>query len=161
MGSAYGRGHCAAATDRELLSSVVALDPDCIHGIDRMMCPSFEAWIEYIQQPVQMHTAQTFVIPEPFKMGARVARLNKDGWLPIGFFQLWNAGRTGIKDYPVEHGSAGRTDMLQAMRWERGKRVLIPELIGIHLEGRMKAGEKNWRGRKMEHFGVGGGSWDR
>ena len=146
---------------RELLSGVVALDPDCIHGIDRMMCPSFEAWIEYIQQPVQMHTAQTFVIPEPFKMGARVARLDKDGWLPIGFFQLWNAGRTGIRDYPVEHGSAGRTDMLQAMRWERGKRVLIPELIGIHLEGRMKAGEKNWRGRKMEHFGVGGGSWDR
>jgi hypothetical protein len=118
-----------------------------------MMCPDYEAWIKYVQTPTQMHTAQTFVIPEPFPMGARVARLSDDGWLPVGFFQMWNPNVSGIHDYPQDHGTAGRTDMQQALRWPRAKRVLIPELIGIHLEGQLAPGQKNWRGRQMEWFG--------
>jgi hypothetical protein len=72
--------------------------------------------------------------------------------MPIGFFQLWNVA-SGIKDYPLEHGSAGRTDMLHALRWPRRRRHLIPELIAVHLEGPIAPGVKNWRGRRMEWFG--------
>jgi len=137
---------------RELLERA-DLDPDVIYGIDRMMCPSFEAWMRYFQSPTLQHTAQTFVIPEPFRMGVRVARLTEDGYLPIGFFQLWNAAQTGIRDYPREHGTAGRTDMLHAMRWPRRKRALLPEIVGVHLEGPQAPGQKNWRGRTMQWFG--------
>lgn len=137
---------------RELLGKI-DLDPTCIYGIDRMMCPTYEDWIRYLQTPTQMHTAETFVIPEPFPLGARVARLHADGWMPIGFFQLWHPKGSGIAEYPDLHGTAGRTDMLHAMRWPRAKRILIPELIGIHLEGKMAPGQKNWRGRRMEWFG--------
>jgi hypothetical protein len=138
---------------REMLDRA-QLDPTAIYGIDRMMCPSFEAWNAHVTNPTCQHPDQTFIIPEPFPMGPRVARLDIDGYVPIGFFQLWNAKETGILDYPEEHGTAGRTDMLHAMRWPRPKRGLIPEIIGIHLEGPIEPGKKNWRGRQMGPFGV-------
>jgi len=138
---------------REILGRL-PLDPTCIYGIDRMMCPDFGAYIRYMQNPTQMHTAETFVIPEPFPLGARVAPMQAGKlWMPIGFFQLWNPEGSGIHDYPHDHGTAGRTDMLHAMRWPREKRQLIPELIAIHLEGPIAKGMKNWRGRRMGHFG--------
>lgn len=137
---------------RELLEKI-RLDPTIIYGIDRMMCPDWLSWVKYMQKPVQQHTAQTFVIPDAFPLGARVARLHADGWLPIGFFQLWHPVGSGIHDYPEEHGTAGRTDMLHAMRWPREQRALIPELIAVHLEGPLGKGQKNWRGRQMGHFG--------
>ncbi len=137
---------------REILTKI-RLDPNFIYGIDRMMCPSYEAWVRYMQTPTQQHTAETFVIPEPWPIGARVARLQNDGWMPIGFFQLWNAKHSGIHDYPLQHGTAGRTDMLHAMRWPRERRALIPELLGVHLEGPIAPGQKNWRGRRMSWFG--------
>jgi hypothetical protein len=140
------------ARTRELLEKI-DLDPHSIYGCDRMMCPSFDEWIRYIQRPTLHHTAETFVIPEPFPLGARVARLWNDGWLPIGFFQLWSVSGSGVRDYPTEHGTAGRTDMLHALRWPRRRRHLIPELIAIHLEGPIEPGVKNWRGRRMEWFG--------
>jgi hypothetical protein len=48
------------------------------------------------------------------------------GYLPLGFFQLWNAGATGIRDYP-SHGAADRSDLLFAQRWPRRRRHLLPE----------------------------------
>jgi hypothetical protein len=137
---------------RELLTKV-RLEPTFIYGIDRMMCPSYDAWVKYMQTPTQQHTAETFIIPEPFPIGARVARLGLDGWLPIGFWQLWNPIGSGIHDYPQSHGTAGRTDMLQAMRWPREQRALLPEIIGVHLEGPIAKGQTNWRGRRMSWFG--------
>jgi hypothetical protein len=137
---------------REILN-VASLDPECIYGIDRMMCPDYEAWMQHIGTPQVMHSDQTYIVPGPWPLGARVAKLQEDGYVPIGFFQLWNAARTGIKTYPNQHGTAGRTDMLFSLQWPRPKRVLLPELMGIHLEGRMRPGEKNWRGRRADWFG--------
>lgn len=138
---------------RELLGNL-PLDPKFIYGVDRMMCPDFAAWIRHMQNPVLQHTAETFVIPDAFPMGARVAPIQSGKlWMPIGFFQLWHPNGSGVHDYPMEHGTAGRTDMLHAMRWPRERRALIPELIAIHLEGPIPKGQKNWRGRRMGHFG--------
>lgn len=137
---------------RELLEKV-DLDPAGIYGIDRMMCPSFEDWTKFVQTPTMQHTVNTFIIPEPFPIGPRVGKLDADGYVPIGFFQLWNAAQTGIGDYPAQHGTAGRSDMLHAMRWSRRNRHLLPEIIAIHLEGRLEPGVNNWRGRRADWFG--------
>jgi hypothetical protein len=137
---------------RELVEGVCQLEAENIYGIDRLMCPDFDAWIQYVAAPVCQHPDEIFVIPEPFRMGARVAKLGDDGFTPIGFFQMWNVA-SGIVDYPVEHGIGGRADMAHALRWPRHRRVLIPEIIGIHLEGPIAPGQKNWRGRVMGPFG--------
>ena len=138
---------------RDLLERVVQPDPECIYGIDRMMCPTFDDWLAYVVAPVTQHADEIFVNAEPFPLGARIAKLDGEGYVPIGFFQLWNAAASGVRDYPNIHGDAGRGDMLHALKWPRAKRHLIPEIIGIHLEGRKPPGTVNWRGRVMEPFG--------
>ena len=137
---------------REMLN-LAALDPENIYGADRMMCPSYEAWQQQVQTPHIQHADQIYVMPEPFPIGPRVAKMDGEGYVPIGFFQLWNAGRTGIRTYPNTHGTAGRTDMLFALQWPRARRVLLPEIVVTHLEGALPPGEKNWRGRRMDWFG--------
>jgi hypothetical protein len=149
------------ARTRDFLERIVSLDPVCIYGVDRLMCPDYAAWSRHVAAPVLQHTAEIFVIPDAFPMGTRVAKLDGEGYVPIGFFQLWNPRGSGILDYPAEHGTAGRTDMLHALRWPRAKRVLIPELFAIHLGSPIPKGKTNWRGRVMAPFGpasVCGGS---
>jgi hypothetical protein len=82
-----------------------------------------------------------------------------EGYEPIGFFQLWHPNTSGIKLSPDEHGAADRTDVQFAKKWPRVNRVLIPELIGIHLDSENSAVDemgKNWNGRKSKLFGSNG-----
>lgn len=141
------------ARSRSLLEKVVRPEPDCIYGIDRMMCPDFTTWARHMAGPDIQHANEIFVIPDSFPMGTRVAKLDGEGYLPIGFFQLWHPGTTELRAYPDEHGTAGRGDMLHALKWPRRKRVLIPEIISIHLGSPIAKGTNNWRGRRAVPFG--------
>lgn len=143
------------ARTRRLWNETVALDPGCIYGMDRLMCPDFNTWARHMADPVIQHCNEIFVIPDGFRLGVRVAQLNSEGYLPIGFFQLWHPGGSGVSKYPEEHGTAGRTDMLFARQWIRKRRVLIPEMFAIHLGSPIPAGKTNWRGRTMAPFGPG------
>lgn len=130
------------------------LSPDTIYGIDRMMCRSFDDWLAYVGQPEVQHSCDAFVQANAFPLGVRVAKMGEDGWAPIGFFQLWNAGATGIRHYP-DHGAADRSDLAFARQWPRGKRALIPEVVGVHLSSEAEGSEMgiNWRGRRSPPFG--------
>lgn len=133
------------------------LDPSKIYGCDRLMCPDYESWMDFIDNPQKIQEGWVYVHLTSFPVGVRLAEYeNKNsGWEPLGFFQLWNPIGSGIYDYPDKHGFADRTDVLQAKRWERSKRELLPEIISIHLEseglGVSEMG-KNWRGRKTSPF---------
>jgi hypothetical protein len=143
---------------REILHKV-NLDPANIYGIDRMMCESFEAWLRYFTHPrYQLHEENIFIKPNAFEtFGVRVGLLGKDeyadGYAPIGFFQLWNPQGSRNFAYTVEHESAGKDDMLFALRWKRRQRHLLPEIIAIHLESEppLKMGA-NWSGRTTPAF---------
>jgi len=113
----------------------------------------FVAWAKHSANPTLVHAAEIFVIPDAFPVGTRVAKLDGEGYLPIGFFQLWNAARTGVRSYPDEHGTAGRADMIHALRWPRSRRALIPELFVTHLGSEIDKGRTNWRGRISKPFG--------
>lgn len=130
-----------------------ALDPAALYGVDRMMCRSYAEWLAYVAAPEVQHSCDTFVQANAFPLGARVARMDAEGYVPIGFFQLWNARATGIKSYP-DHGTADRSDLAFARQWPRGRRHLIPEIVAVHLasdDG--SAMGMNWRGRRSGPFG--------
>ncbi len=116
----------------------LTLDPTCIYGVDRIMCPNHAAWMEYMSAPEVQHSCQTFVQASAFPFGTRVGRLARDGWSPVGYFQLWSPDGSGISRYP-RHGAADRSDHVHAMMWPRHKRVLIPEIVAIHLEQQSEA----------------------
>ena len=130
------------------------LDPSCIYGVDRMMCPDHAAWLRYVTMPEVQHSCDTYVQATAFPLGVRVGHLDADGWAPIGFFQLWNPQGSGKTTYP-SHGRADRSDLQFARLWPRDKRLLIPEIVAIHLEEKavgLPMGV-NWGGRKTPHFG--------
>lgn len=140
---------------RCLVETVVELDASCIYGIDRLMCPSFDDWIEHMAHPTRQHVDDIFVIPDAFPLGTRVAGLGAghEGYCPLGFFQLWNPAASAIDRYPEETGSAGKSDMDHSFRWPRIKRVLIPEIFAIHLGSDLPVDSNNYRGRVSSPFG--------
>ena len=135
----------------------IDLDPTYVYGVDRLMCTSYEDWYAHTMKPHLTQEASIYVHPycKTMPIGTRIAKYGtKEGFVPIGFFQLWNPGASGIDHYPEEHGDAGRSDMLFTMQWPRNKRGFIPEIVTIHLESEklVKMGA-NWRGRKTAPFG--------
>jgi hypothetical protein len=140
---------------RSLIESM-SLDQSMIYGIDRMLCQSFEDWIAYIAQPEVQHSCNAFVQANAFPLAARVASMGSgasaDGYVPIGFFQLWHPNTSGQHRYPT-HSDAGRGDFRFGQHWPRAKRGLLPEIVGVHLESEPAEMATNWRGRRTKHFG--------
>jgi len=141
---------------REILQNLESeLDKKGIYSIDRMMCPTYEAWAKYVCNPSPLHEGWIFVHTNAFPLGVRIAEYKGKGWEPIGFFQMWHPSTSGVYTYPDEHGAIDRSDVLHCKKWERKNRHLLPELICIHLESEnlnLSEMGANWSGRKTKLF---------
>lgn len=136
------------------------LDEESIYGIDRVLCPSYEAWQDFLAAgeggngrggPVHQHDYHCRVhVPGGFPLGDRISLPEHSGYIPIGFFQLWH-GRTQRR-YPKCHNTAERTDVQFALQWPSRNRHLLGEIIGIHLESEPGELGVNWEGRKTRRF---------
>jgi hypothetical protein len=129
------------------------LDPSMVYGIDRFMVRGMRKWLEFTERPRLLHEDETWIHMESgFPVGTRVMHYHQHGWLPIGFFQLWNPVGSGVFRYPEGHTDAGREDTLFAGKWPRRKRGFIPELVGYHLESDDAQKASNWSGRTTSPF---------
>lgn len=128
-------------------------DPTYLYGVDRMMVENFSQWADFLSFPVMQHECKVYAHARPFKMGTRIVTPGYGGWVPIGFFQMWNPTASGVWEYPSEHTSAGRGDMLFAKKWPRNKRGHITDFIVYHLESETAKMGVNWNGRTTQHFG--------
>jgi hypothetical protein len=131
------------------------LDKETIYGIDRMMCPTYKKWIDFLDNPSPLHEGWIYVHTTAFPLGVRIAEYKNKGWEPIGFFQMWNPKGSGVLEYPKNHGSIDRSDVLFAKNFSRAKRQLIPEIISIHIDSEeMVRMGKNWNGRQTVKFSL-------
>lgn len=128
------------------------LNPHMIYGCDRFNVKGCRAWNEFLDAPKLQQEANTYIHLDAFPVGTRIMLDRGHGYIPIGFFQLWNAGASGIKAYPEGHTDAGREDCLFAMNWQRGLRGFLPEIVAYHLESEDAKMEANWAGRKTSPF---------
>lgn len=126
-----------------------------LYGIDRFIVPGAKAWQDFVHSPKLQHECEAYIhLNNSFPVGTRVMTY-EDGYIPIGFFQMWNPKRSGIYNYPSGHSNAGRTDMLFAKQWPREARSFIPEIVAYHLEsGANVPMGANWDGRKTAPFKV-------
>jgi hypothetical protein len=136
------------------------LDPAKLYGIDRVHCRGREAWDRYCTEP---RAVRSFEVPflRDFPAGARIT-FPEHGYLPCGYFQLWNARATGYRDYPIHGaGTAEGSDLMHAAGFPRQYRELIPELVGIQLEtdGPADPVGVNWAGRRTVEFSAEGGAY--
>ncbi len=141
---------------RSILENI-PLETHKIYGADRLMCPSYEKWTEFLNNPQKIQEGWVYIHMDAFPIGVRLAEYNnKDaGYEPIGYFQLWNPKGSGVFNYPTEHDYCDRTDVLHCKKFARKDRELLPEIIVIHLESEgLSVGSmgKNWKGRKTRLF---------
>jgi hypothetical protein len=133
------------------------LDPACLYGCDRVMIKSGKQWSEYLRANYLQHDYHCRVnFPEGYNVGSRWAN-SEYGYCPIGFFQLWNSCSDiykgiHLKHYPTQCSDAARSDVQFAIRWDRRQRMLLPEVIAVHLESQASSLGANWSGRTTKRF---------
>jgi hypothetical protein len=139
---------------------LACLDPTCLYGVDRVCLHSWDEWqqlesSDYLHAQHGHHLVSLF--PPVGEMGCRIVR-GRFGYVPIGYMQLWHGGEgvhSGMrwKDYQDTDDDAAHSDIKFALQWDRGKRVLIPEVIAVHLESERVPYGTNWKGRRTKPFG--------
>jgi len=137
------------------------LDERNIYGCDRIMVGSWDQWQKlqatgYLDGRQHLHS-HAIRFPQGYPVGTRWAS-HLTGYVPIGAFQLWHSSRdlwrgVRIRPYPKRHNEACRTDIQHGLQWDRRHRVLLPEVIAVHLESEPAAMGTNWKGRKTKRFG--------
>ncbi len=129
------------------------LNPQKLYGVDRATAWGRKMWdavkgMDQYQCPL--------VVSPPLRLGLRVSLSQHGGWFPCGYFNLWHPGVSGIHDYPIHAaGTAEGSDMMQAARWPRRRRELLPEIIAIQLATSNEAVPirgANWLGRTTPLF---------
>lgn len=125
-----------------------------VYGIDRFIVKGAKAWEQFLELPKLQHEDGSWIHLDAFPLGTRFMQQQFGGYIPIGFFQLWNPSCSGIWSYATGSRDAGSTDMRFAALWPRGLRGFIPEIIGYHLESDDSVKEANWDGRKTAPFSV-------
>jgi hypothetical protein len=136
------------------------LDAKKLYSMDRLMCDSFEDWYDFIHvQHKSIHEGWVYLHTTHFPVGTRIVQYrssevdNSLGYQPIGYFQMWNPTGSGISDYPVEISGFDRTDVVHLKRWKREDRVLMADLVCVHLASEDHTQAQNWFGRKTKMFG--------
>jgi len=126
-----------------------------IYGIDRFIVKGYKPWDDFLSLPKLQHECNSYIhLNNSFPVGTRIMQDFAGGYVPIGFFQMWNPKVSGISEYPEGHTSAGREDTLFPQKWPRGLRGFIPEVVGYHLESVDSGFGMNWNGRKSAPFAI-------
>lgn len=138
------------------------LDEANVYGCDRIMCYGQADWERLLATGyldwTNDRSPHSVLFPPGFQIGDRWAR-PQEGYVPIGFFQLWHGSadeQAGyrVRPYPSHHGDACRGDVQHGLQWDRRQRVLLPELIAVHLATSKQNGI-NWKGRESPPWGQG------
>jgi glycosyltransferase involved in cell wall biosynthesis len=128
---------------RRLLFNHQHLDPFCLYGADRMDVVGQEEIRDFLNKGDQQHRHTLLLGPNVGKLSHRLV-CNLRGYLPLGFFQLWNA-RTQ-KPYPYSLGTAAHDDMMFSALWPESQRRHLQSVICYHLcPSEPKVGQ-NWDG---------------
>lgn len=135
------------------------LDPAKVYGCSRVNCVGVDAWDAFRANPWGCGRPPHYIVSprRGMEVGGHISHPAYGGYVPIGFFQMWNPKGSGVRRYPdVQRGDAEHTDVLFAVqgRWgERMNRVHLVELMAVHLVsdrgGPMGA---NWQGRRTPPF---------
>lgn len=135
------------------------LDERKIYGCDRVCVKSWQSWLDLLNSGYLGHQHDyhcRVIFPKGVEVGSRWAS-PKEGYVPIGFFQLWHARADEFisfqhRNYPQAHGTSSRTDTQMPLQWDRRLRELLGEVIVVHLESEESEMGANWKGRKTKRF---------
>lgn len=138
-----------------------AAEPDsrCIYGVDRVMIKSYEEYLEFRDSGYQQHDYHCRIkFPPGLPVGTRWGT-ETVSYAVIGAFQCWHSDSdtyrgVRIRPYPDRfQNDACRTDLQFSCQWDRRQRLLLPEIVAVHLESEPAKLGANWKGRTTKRFG--------
>ncbi len=136
------------------------IDERCLYGADRQRLIGWDEWRAFKKHVDRWdnhtHEMGHWFHPKYPMMSRLVSSIH--GYTPIGAFQLFHGTALiqhsyHVRQYPTDHGDAARTDMQFALQWDRRHRVLLPEVVLLHLESEKGGLGANWCGRTTKRFG--------
>lgn len=133
---------------RRVLFNHSHLEPHCLYGADRLNVIGRKN-IEALRCNRQHQHHHKLLLGENVegRLGHRLV-CDLRGYLPLGFFQLWNAQTQ--KPYPHSLGTAAHDDMMFSALWPAHCRRHLPTVICYHLcPATPKVGE-NWDGKRKQ-----------
>lgn len=134
--------------------NLAKLNKECLYGCDRLNVISYENYEKHKSKTVPQHQYRFMITPQKeFPLGSRLVHLEY-GYCPIGYYQMWHSSLR--RTYPIVCGSAEHSDVLFAVQWSREYRILLPEILVLHLESEKGYMGANWDGRVTKPFGPEG-----
>ena len=130
---------------RRLLFNHHHLDKDDIYGCDRVDVIG-KVHLDKLKSAGPQHKHGMLMQPGG-EVGSRYVDL-LDGYLPLGYFQLWNAKCQ--KPYPHSLGTAAHDDIMFSALWPRQSRKLLPGMIVYHLCAAKPVWGENWDGNRKQ-----------
>lgn len=133
------------------------MDKNSIYGIDRLDAVGISQYINFVNHPRNL-IDNWLVSSSNLPLGSRIAHIygqkgdngKFSGWKPLGFFQL--AHSSSFNMYPQNCKGADHCDIVFANCYSRVNRLLIPEILSIHLVSDDATWSSNWNGRKTAPF---------
>jgi hypothetical protein len=132
---------------RRVLFNHTHLERHCLYGCDRLNIVGSDNINKLIHAGNQQHH-HGLLLGETEADGELGHRLvdSLRGYLPLGFFQLWNYKTQ--KPYPYSLGTAAHDDMMFSALWTTQSRRHLPSVICYHLCPETPKVSQNWEGRK-------------
>jgi len=144
---------------RERLGTAL-YDKTCIYGVDRMNVVGWDNWQKLLAsgwstRGFEHHHFLTYSINKT-EIGSRLI-YGSQGWVPLGFTQIWfgdieYSGIYRTRPYPTGSNNAAHDDLQHGLKFDRHKRILIPEFLVAHLMTEDMSYGKNWNGRISKKF---------
>jgi len=135
---------------RQVLFNHTSLDRSCLYGCDRVDVVGLDELRTLRSRLEAMPQLAWHFLLDPSHhrpVGGRIVH-SREGYLPIGCFQLWNASQQ--REYPHSLGSAEHDDLAFAMTWPEARRRLLPTAFVYHLCARTPALGENWDGHRKQ-----------
>lgn len=137
---------------RQTLFNHTHLERDCLYGADRIdvvgkgnINKLRELFVNHPQHRYSSVIGSTHNRRLTCQIADRVV-FPLEGYVPIGFFQLWNAETQ--RPYPYSLGTAAHDDVLFAGSYPQAKRRHLPTVITYHICPRSPKFGDNWDGHR-------------
>jgi hypothetical protein len=140
---------------RQTLFNHTHLEKDCLYGADRVdVVGDNHRKLKGLFAESPQHRLKYFVDPSHGRalatpLGGRLVSM-LDGYMPMGFFQLWHASCQ--KQYPYSLGTAEHDDSLFSALWPAAKRRLLPTVVCYHVCPETPTWGQNWDGRRTRRL---------
>lgn len=133
------------------------LDKKSIYGTDRLDCVGVSEYMKFVNHPRNL-IDNWLVSSCNLQLGSRIAHIygqkgdngKFSGWKPLGFFQLAHSSQFSM--YPQDCKGADHCDIVFANLYNRINRIMIPEILPLHLVSEDATWSSNWNGRKTAPF---------